>query len=592
MNAMTPARFVARIALMLGMLACGVCHANTWHWANPLPQGNGLRAVAYGNGKWIGVGSAGSLVSSVDGVSWTGHAPIGAGSDLNGIEWSSHGWIAVGSDGAILTSTDGDTWTLQASSTWDTLRDVACSPDMCVVAGDYGQLVVSSDAINWWQPLSMVWNSLYHVAWNGQMWVAVGYGGIIVTSSDGVNWTQRASNVPVCFTDHEPCNLVDIGWNGSIWLAVGLAGAEAWSSDGISWTQINNPVDLFESIAWDGSRWVVVGSSGIYTSTDAQTWHAEFTGGELTGVTSHAGTSVAVGSVGTLLSSPGDGNWTPRESSVASPNFVGVNSVAQHAGTWVAVGDDGQMLSSADGAHWGAVPGFDSSLLFTRVIWQGAWFALGSNQVFRSTDAIVWNAVASLPQRLQDVVSDGQKYIVVGDYGTIGSSPDGINWTQIDSYNGSGPHLNGVTWDNGLWTAVGGNIEAAILVSADGIQWTEQPINFGGGLERVAAHLGRRIATARLGAVFVSDDGATWAAQDTDARRALFTVHWLAGEWVATGEGGTVIHSSDGSQWLLDNSDAVGIVLDIDFDGERRVIVGTNGLIQYQDEVIFRNGFE
>jgi len=38
---------------------------NNWHWRNPLPQGNDLRAGTYGNGTTILVGDAGALVTSV-----------------------------------------------------------------------------------------------------------------------------------------------------------------------------------------------------------------------------------------------------------------------------------------------------------------------------------------------------------------------------------------------------------------------------------------------------------------------------------------------------------------------------------------------
>ena len=43
---------------------------NEWRWRNPLPQGNTLRSVTYGNGKFVAVGQFGTIMTSVDGDQW------------------------------------------------------------------------------------------------------------------------------------------------------------------------------------------------------------------------------------------------------------------------------------------------------------------------------------------------------------------------------------------------------------------------------------------------------------------------------------------------------------------------------------------
>ena len=35
-----------------------------WHWRNPLPQGNGLNGVTYGNGTFVVVGGSGTIFQS------------------------------------------------------------------------------------------------------------------------------------------------------------------------------------------------------------------------------------------------------------------------------------------------------------------------------------------------------------------------------------------------------------------------------------------------------------------------------------------------------------------------------------------------
>src|SRR6266849_11077125 len=44
---------------------------SNWHWRNPLPQGNPLYSVAYGNGMFVAVGVGSTILTSSDGTDWT-----------------------------------------------------------------------------------------------------------------------------------------------------------------------------------------------------------------------------------------------------------------------------------------------------------------------------------------------------------------------------------------------------------------------------------------------------------------------------------------------------------------------------------------
>src|SRR5690349_23669841 len=51
-------------------------HANAspldhWHWRNPLPQGNTLKSIVFAAGRFVAVGDAGAVVTSIDGLNWT-----------------------------------------------------------------------------------------------------------------------------------------------------------------------------------------------------------------------------------------------------------------------------------------------------------------------------------------------------------------------------------------------------------------------------------------------------------------------------------------------------------------------------------------
>src|SRR5512147_1878768 len=68
---------------------------DTWQWRNPLPQGNYLYHVAYGNGTFVAVGEAGTVLTSVDGENWTQEY---SGTDLGlaGVTYANNLFIAVG----------------------------------------------------------------------------------------------------------------------------------------------------------------------------------------------------------------------------------------------------------------------------------------------------------------------------------------------------------------------------------------------------------------------------------------------------------------------------------------------------------------
>jgi hypothetical protein len=68
---------------------------------------------------------------------------------------------------------------------------------------------------------------------------------------------------------------------------------------------------------------------------------------------------------------------------------------------------------------------------------------------------VSWTARASgTSNRLNGVTYGNGLFVAVGKYGTILTSPDGVTWTEQASPTGN--PLFGVTYGNGLFVAVGG----------------------------------------------------------------------------------------------------------------------------------------
>jgi hypothetical protein len=59
---------------------------DTWYWRSPLPQGNTLNGVTYGNGIFVAVGGDGTIITSSDGKTWTSRSS-GTSEWLNGVTY-------------------------------------------------------------------------------------------------------------------------------------------------------------------------------------------------------------------------------------------------------------------------------------------------------------------------------------------------------------------------------------------------------------------------------------------------------------------------------------------------------------------------
>ena len=76
---------------------------DNWHWRNPLPQGNTLKGIAYGNGTFVAVGESGTILTSTDGTTWTSRTS-GTTYGLNSVTYGSGTFVTVGDNGTILQS--------------------------------------------------------------------------------------------------------------------------------------------------------------------------------------------------------------------------------------------------------------------------------------------------------------------------------------------------------------------------------------------------------------------------------------------------------------------------------------------------------
>ncbi|MBF0593185.1 MAG: VCBS repeat-containing protein [Nitrospirae bacterium] len=295
-------------------------------YADPLdtwtPRSSGtsqqLNGLIYGGGRFVAVGSAGTIVTSPDAVTWK-TVSSGTQSDLNDVAYGNGMFIAVapvaGQGGNTLTSPDGETWTIHNPFNVNgSITNITyVNGRFFASGGNYNTsfIFTSTDGVTWAEGDKGVLGHTGRVSYGNGIYIASGYGANISTSTDAINWSVKA-NLGYG-------SIVDIIYVNGQFVAVG--GLFYWggalifqSSDGVTWKQSTlgslGTSRQFNSIAYGASQYVTVGTttntaSSILTSSDAITWvsRASGTSKYLTRIVYVNGLFVAVGESGTILTS-------------------------------------------------------------------------------------------------------------------------------------------------------------------------------------------------------------------------------------------------------------------------------------------------
>lgn len=184
-------------------------------------QGTSFKAITYGKGRYVAVGSGQAMVST-DGLIWTASAPL-LSVNFQDITYGNGLFVAVGTSGMIYTSPDGLTWTSRVSNTTNTLSGIAYGNGIFVAVGNGGGNVRrSTDGITWTGSGSSSGVNPGSITFgNGQFAIA---GGIYVsTTLDGTNPVNRS--VPTSIG-----NLNAIRYINKQYIAVGEKGTIITSS--------------------------------------------------------------------------------------------------------------------------------------------------------------------------------------------------------------------------------------------------------------------------------------------------------------------------------------------------------------------------
>lgn len=202
------------------------------------------------------------------------------------------------------------------------------------------------------------------------------------------------------------------------------------------------------------------------------------------------------------------------------------------------------------------------------VLWNGSQFlAVGDGgAIMRSSDGIGWVTVASgTDMNLNAIAWDGSDYAVVGDAGTVLISPDGETWT-LQYQGGDGLSLRAAIYTGMRLIAAGlnqsGPDRAVIMSSLDhGQTWTPAPVlpQSGRSITDIALGDSGFVATTQVedygdngeARVLVSIDGLTWSeVVVNDVSFHTWSILWDGSGYWAGGRVGRVFYSNDGQSWI------------------------------------------
>ncbi len=283
---------------------------------------------------------------------------------------------------------------------------------------------------------------------------------------------------------------------------------------------------------------------------------------------------VAVGSGGTILTSPDGINWIVQYS--GTPNNLysvayGACVICRGGYTFIAVGDNGIILASPNGITWTSqmydMSSYRANLFGVEPLKGLGFLAFGSNganlvgKMFTNHSNHVVVFEEYVPRSNSNLRSSAEYdapigspiCLVVGDNGTILESDCEGAYAVSEPHSGTSNNLADITSCDQVsavtFVAVGGN--GTILTSHDESTWTPQHPGTSNNLNSiVSSHCQRGtpslyVAVGGNGTILASTYGYTWTPQTSGTTLTLFSVAYASAkdEFIAVGQNGEILTS-------------------------------------------------
>jgi photosystem II stability/assembly factor-like uncharacterized protein len=386
--------------------------------------------------------------------------------------------------------------------------------------------------------------------------IALGYSGYLNNSSNGDLWGAGYYN------GISPRQLYDAAYGAGRYIIVASKGKIFASTGNLqSWSAVASPTtDRLEGVTCMNGVFVAVGENGtILTSFDGLSWSNQTRGVnyDLDGLAVANGLAVAVGKGGTILTSTDGTTWNY----ILAPGVPAeLHGVGYGNGKWVAVGDGPNIFISTNGQNWEAQSGFGDAPLKSALYANGLWMIVGeAGQIITSPDAIAWTTrVSPTSYDLNEVTYGNGYFVVVGDNNdqpneTILVSADGIDWTDY-SISNFGKNARAVGFANGLY-AIALN-DGEILYGTNALvttnnpsspHWEEAPTGVeadGNNLRGLTWSNHLWVAVGNNGIILTSTNAQEWRQRHSPTYENLHAVHYINNTFIAIGNEGVILQSA------------------------------------------------
>jgi hypothetical protein len=177
-----------------GMVAISTDGRN---WSTNRPVTKVLNGITYGAGQFVAVGNDSTIITSTDGTNWAlRNSSVGA--TFLDVAYGNARFVGVGTASSptrrvVFVSEDGIAWSMQ-NSNYPYAGDLCFGNGLFLQSELSGTNLLTLDGTNWWRQPSGTSNNLYITRSAGGAFVSIDTRNWIFASADGSNWSFRGTN--------------------------------------------------------------------------------------------------------------------------------------------------------------------------------------------------------------------------------------------------------------------------------------------------------------------------------------------------------------------------------------------------------------